>query len=218
MDKGNQRGFNLGIPSDYEGTYHRLGVDPKGFDQDDGRNTLSEKTLPIFFPELFEPTKSFWERHHLELKRHNKVDKYDIDFAILKDGKAIAYIDNERRSVKNSILLFGESGREIKVNIPTRTLRSNVEQRSDRLMDNKFKYYSTYPERSFHLARHDNMTEAICCWAKDFYNLERIKDWRTDMGPIEVVQVPREFTRYGKAFEHTIEGWILSKLEKEGII
>ncbi len=192
--------FDAGQP-DYAGLYDKLGIDPKAYshpaDIKRGLPGQSENTTVGFFCKLgvgiVLPTGAL-----LKIERRNQADPFDIDFHILKDGQPIAFIDNEHRS--NDFPFFHPGA---PLNVP--------------LNSRKVEYYFKMPERCFYLARRSNMNSAICCHAKDFIHLEP-KPHHTFFGGRLVWQAPRKLTCFGNINDHTIEDWVLWKLDKEGLL
>ena len=170
---------------------------------------LSEDTLPSFFPRLL---KSFIYRGYLlELRRDNRWNKKDIDFSIRRDKTPIAYLDNEQRF--NSYIF----DTDCTLNIPLCSNKANRLNLGLRVMSIKAKYYKKYPRQSFHIFRHPDLNQAICCWAEDFVRSKPIL-WDSYMGKILVWQSPREKSCYGRGYESTIEDFVLGKLKQEGIL
>jgi len=200
------------IPPEYDVLYEKLGIDPNNRGPKKGAPSIGEDTMFTFFPMLHQGVTTP-SGIHLKLERRNGIDIFDIDFHILKDGQPIAYIDHEQRANDYPFLHPG-----VPINIPLCTLTSNAKQLALRRPSKKVQYYKQYPKQSFHLTRRSNYQEAICCYAQDFVYLKLVNQ-PSMFGPkMPVWKCPRERACFGRQYEHTIEDWILGKLDKEGLL
>ncbi len=206
--------FDAGYP-DYTHLYHKLGINPSEYkhptDIKHGLPGQSENTTVGFFPKLGVGL-VLPNGNTLKFERRNAINKFDIDFQITRSGEPIAFIDNEQR-INDFPFLHPDAP----LNVPIHSFNSNTQQWQDRPLSNKSEYYLSLPKRCFHLARQSNMNAALCCHAKDFVHLKPETN-HTFFGGMLVWRVPRSKTCFGKIHEHTIEDWILLKLDQEGLL